>query len=93
MSGTMTPDQFAEWLAVRFWAKNCGDKETCRAKADSLRDNLTAAGLAVVPVEPTGDTQCAGGEAQQRSIGSWGEPGVVWRAMIRAANLLQQERG
>ena len=59
------------------------------AGADSavsdLLDALTAAGYAVVPVEPTGEMKVAGGEAQSRSIGSWGEPGVVWRAMIAAA--------
>ena len=47
---------------------------------------LDAAGLAVVPKEATDDMVIAGGEAQQQSIGSWGEPKVVLRAAIPAFN-------
>lgn len=49
--------------------------------AETLSD-LEKLGLAIVPVEPTGDMRMAGGEAQQRSIGSWGEPWVVYAAML-----------
>ena len=39
----------------------------------------------MVPVEPTGDMRIAGGEAQQGSCGSYGEPAVVYRAMLAAS--------
>lgn len=37
------------------------------------------------PFEPTDDMKWAGGQAQTRSIGSYGEPEVVYRAMLAAA--------
>jgi len=53
--------------------------------ADAILSALRSAGFAVVPVEPTEVMCIAGGEAQQRCIGSWGEPRIVYRAMIVAA--------
>lgn len=50
--------------------------------ARAIREADEAAGLAIVPKEPTGDMAVAGGEAQSQSIGSWGEPKVVYRAML-----------
>lgn len=40
--------------------------------------------------EPTEAMSVAGGEAQQQSIGSWGEPKVVWRAMIDEARQMMR---
>jgi len=39
----------------------------------------------LVPVEPTEDMLYLGGDAQAQSIGSYGEPGCVYRAMLAAA--------
>ncbi len=61
------------------------DRDASLREADAILSALRSAGFAVVPVEPTGEMCIAGGEAQQRCIGSWGEPRIVYRAMIVAA--------
>jgi hypothetical protein len=54
-------------------------------RATAALTAIEAAGMRVVPVEPSQEMQLAGGEAQSRSIGSWGEPALVYRAMLAAA--------
>lgn len=58
---------------------------TTRDERDRLRDALPPEGYVLVPVEPTEAMEFAGGEAQSRSIGSFGEPALVYRAMLAAA--------
>lgn len=53
---------------------------------------LDAAGYAVVPTIPTDKMVIAGGEAQSRSTGSWGEPKLVWKNMIDAAKLSETKQ-
>ncbi len=53
--------------------------------AEGLLHALESRGFVVVPGDPSDAMTIAGGGAQQRSIGSWGEPGLVYRAMITAA--------
>lgn len=43
--------------------------------------------LVVVPRVATEAMKWAGGDAQSKSIGSYGEPDVVWRAMIAAVGV------
>lgn len=52
--------------------------------AFELQNELTAAGFMVVPIVPTDKMVITGGEAQSKSIGSWGEPKLVWQAMLTA---------
>ena len=65
------------WPAV-FRAGSAGEL------ASAAIAGLEAAGFVIVPKEATDDMTIAGGEAQSTSIGSWGEPGVAYRAMIGA---------
>ena len=53
--------------------------------AEGLLHALETRGFVVVPEGPADAMIIAGGSAQQRSIGSWGEPGLVYRAMLKAA--------
>lgn len=58
-----------------------------RRAAGWFADILAQKGLAIVPVVPTGAMVVAGGEAQSQSIGSYGEPRVVYDAMLAAGAL------
>lgn len=60
--------------------------------ADAILSAIEAAGYAVVPTIPTDKMVIAGGEAQSRSIGSWGEPKLVWQNMIDAAKLSETKQ-
>lgn len=69
------------------------ERQQHRAWSDAVKNDCYGAsiyrGFAHAAIEamrePTGEMSCAGGEAQQQSIGSWGEPKLVWRAMIAEA--------
>lgn len=52
---------------------------------------LLSGDAVVVPKEPTDDMTVAGGEAQSRSIGSWGEPAVAYRAMLAATPYVEEK--
>ncbi len=59
--------------------------------AEGLLHALETRGFVVVPEAPADAMIIAGGGAQQRSIGSWGEPRLVYRAMLAAAQLNESE--
>lgn len=66
-------------------ASHCeSDCRACTERLDVYLAALSAAGYVIVPREPTDAMTLAGGEAQQTSIGSWGEPALVWRHMLAA---------
>ena len=62
-----------------------GNAEEARKIVDAQLLALEAAGVRMVPETPTDEMAIAGGEAAQRSIGSWGEPELCYRAMLSAS--------
>lgn len=60
-------------------------------KAIRLLARIEAAGVRMVPETPTDEMAIAGGEAAQRSIGSWGEPELCYRAMLAASPYAQKD--
>jgi hypothetical protein len=67
---------------------DCGgsfDRRIFRALSALRPGDELPGGMVVVPKVATGDMIWAGGQAQSNSIGSYGEPAIVWSAMLAAA--------
>jgi len=60
---------------------------TLRRNADTALRALLAKGCVIVPGEATDAMIIAAGEAQQQSIGSWGEPKVAIAAALSAGSI------
>ncbi len=79
-----------EWLAaarLHCWRTHgfIPDDYIVEAIIAGFRAAAEKDGWKLVPREATGEMEVAGGRAAQKSIGSWGEPGLAWRAMWDAA--------
>lgn len=78
-------DIIAEYLRAALVDDGAINNVPQTVMAEGLLHALETRGFVVVPGDPADAMIIAGGGAQQRSIGSWGEPGLVYRAMITAA--------
>lgn len=84
-------DIIAEYLRTALVDEGVINNVPQTVMAEGLLHALETRGFVVVPEAPADAMIIAGGGAQQGSIGSWGEPRLVYRAMLAAAQLNESE--